>query len=77
MSRKGNCWDNAVAESFFGTLEQELKPERAWRALGEARSAVSDYIHGYYNSQRLHSTLGYHTPIEFETIHQAARKAAA
>ncbi len=78
MSRKGNCWDNAVAESFFGTLEQELKPERPWLDLHEARKAVSDYIHGYYNSKRLHSTLDYQTPIAFETHHhQAAAKAAA
>jgi transposase InsO family protein len=77
MSRKGNCWDNAVAESFFGTLEQELRPERPWRNFGEARSAVSHYIHHYYNSQRRHSSIGYKTPIEFESLHHQAAAAAA
>jgi transposase InsO family protein len=72
MSRKGNCWDNAVAESFFGTLEQELVPERPWRDLAETRSAVSAYIHGYYNAERRHSTLGYLSPVEFENNHQQA-----
>ena len=72
MSRKGNCWDNAVAESFFGTLEQELVPTRPWRHLAEARKAVSTYIHSYYNAQRRHSTLGYLSPIEFENNHKLA-----
>jgi putative transposase len=77
MSRKGDCWDNAVAESFFGTLEQELVPDEPWRDLAEARRAVSAYIHGYYNRDRRHSTLGYRTPREFEDLHQAAAEAAA
>jgi transposase InsO family protein len=77
MSRKGNCWDNAVAESFFGTLEQELVPETPWRGLPEARKAVSHYIHRYYNAERRHSTLGQKTPIAFEAQYQAAQEAAA
>ena len=77
MSRKGNCWDNAVAESFFGTLEQELVPEEPWRGLPEARKAVSYYIHRYYNAERRHSTLGQKTPLAFEAQYQADREAAA
>lgn len=66
MSRKGDCWDNAVAESFFGTLEQELVSEASWRDMSEARRDISAYIHNYYNCERLHSTLGYFTPQAFE-----------
>ena len=77
MSRKGNCWDNAVAESFFGTLEQELVPDTPWRGLTQARRAVSNYIHRYYNAARRHSTLGYQAPVAFEAQYQAAETAAA
>lgn len=72
MSRKGNCWDNAVAESFFGTLEQELATEKPWKDLADARRAISDYIHCYYNPERLHSTLGYLSPNDFENQHHMA-----
>jgi putative transposase len=69
MSRKGDCWDNAVAESFFGTLEQELVlPEGPWTNEATARAAVADYIHGFYNQSRRHSTLGHRSPVEFEAV---------
>jgi transposase InsO family protein len=78
MSRKGNCWDNAVAESFFGTLEQELvNRSEAWADEEECRAAVSDYIHAFYNAQRRHSTLGQHSPVEFEAMHRDAQRRAA
>ena len=77
MSRKGNCWDNAVAESFFGTLEQELVRDEIWPDLPQARKAVSFYIHHYFNAERRHSTLGQKTPTAFETQYQAAQSAAA
>jgi putative transposase len=77
MSRKGDCWDNAVAESFFGTLEQELVPEAPWPGLPAARRAVSTYIHRYYNTQRRHSTLGQVAPTVYEARHHAAVMAAA
>jgi len=64
MSRRGNCWDNAVVESFFGTLKQELVHHVVWANLEEARAAIHDYIEVFYNRQRLHSTLGYRTPAE-------------
>lgn len=74
MSRKGNCWDNAVAESFFGTLKQELVKNKPWGDLQAARDAIGDYVHHFYNPERRHSTLDQVSPIAFETIHQAAER---
>jgi putative transposase len=67
MSRKGNCLDNAMAESFFATLKRELMPEAGWPTKEEARAAVFEWIAVYYNRQRRHSSIGYRTPVEFET----------
>jgi len=64
MSRRGDCYDNAVVESFFGTLKQELVHHARWSGLLEARAAIHDYIEVFYNRQRLHSSLGYCTPAE-------------
>jgi len=64
MSRKGNCWDNAVAESFFSTLDFECGGRFASR--GAARDAVVEYVLGFYNTTRLHSYLGYRSPMDFE-----------
>lgn len=66
MSRKGNCWDNAAMESFFGTLKQEWVHHHWWRGLLDARAGVHDYIDVFYNRQRLHSSLGYRTPEEVD-----------
>ena len=66
MSRKGNCWDNAVAESFFATLEFELIMMSDWRTRDEARRSIFQYIETWYNTQRRHSTLGYVSPVEYE-----------
>jgi putative transposase len=66
MSRKGNCWDNAVAESFFATLKAELVHKHRWTTRNELRSAVFEYIESFYNRRRLHSSLGYRTPAEVE-----------
>jgi putative transposase len=66
MSRRGNCWDNAVAESFFATLEKELLQHEVFRTHREARAALFEFIEIWYNRQRRHSTLGYCTPAEFE-----------
>jgi len=66
MSRKGNCWDNAVAESFFATLELELIARHRWRTRAEARQAIFRYIEFWYNRQRRHSTLGYRSPLTYE-----------
>jgi putative transposase len=69
MSRKGNCWDNAVAESFFASLKIELVYQTQWRTRAEARSAVFEYIELFYNRQRRHSALDYLCPNEFEQRH--------
>lgn len=66
MSRKGNCWDNAVAESFFGTLKAELISGERFFTRKEARQAVFEYIEVFYNRQRAHSGLNYQTPEQFE-----------
>ena len=72
MSRKGNCWDNAVAESFFHSLKVELIHGRNYRTRQEAQSEIFDYIEVFYNRQRRHSTLGYRTPAEVEEMAIAA-----
>jgi putative transposase len=66
MSRKGDCWDNAVVESFFATLKTELLDQEIFRTRAQARAAIFDYIEVWYNRQRRHSTLGYVSPAEFE-----------
>lgn len=68
MSRKGNCWDNAVVESFFGTLKTELIHPRTWRTRREVRSAIYEYLEVFYNRRRRHSHLGYCSPADFEKI---------
>ena len=66
MSRKGECHDNAVAESFFGTLKTELVDDEDYRTRDEAKRSLFEYIEVFYNRQRRHSYLGYLSPIEFE-----------
>jgi transposase InsO family protein len=66
MSRKGNCWDNAVAESFFGSLKQERVQWRHYQTRHEAQQDVMNYITMFYNSYRLHSYLGYKSPSQYE-----------
>jgi len=72
MSRKGNCWDNAVAESFFGTIKNELIHRRSWNSRIELRNAVFEYIEAFYNRRRLHSALAYKSPAEIEQEYAAA-----
>ena len=66
MSRRGNCWDNAVAESFFGTLKTELIYRRPWPTRESAHQAIAEYIELFYNTQRRHSYLGYSSPAAYE-----------
>ena len=66
MSRKGDCWDNAVVESFFGSLKQERVQWRSYQTRREAQQDILNYIAMFYNSNRLHSTLGYLSPNDFE-----------
>ena len=66
MSRKGNCWDNAPVERFFSSLKREWTGDRLYRTRQEAIADVREYVAVYYNSKRLHSTLGYRTPMNYE-----------
>lgn len=75
MSRKGNCWDNAPAESFFKTLKAELQIDRPFTSFAEARKTIFEFIELWYNRKRLHSALDYRTPAQTEqllTYNQAA-----
>ena len=75
MSRKGDCWDNAVAESFFASLKREIEDIDDFETRTGANLAIGAYIDGFYNIQRRHSSLNYTSPIEFELIH-SMKKAA-
>lgn len=66
MSRVGDCWDNAVAESFFATLKTELVHEAQWATRAAARRALAAFIDCWYNHQRRHAALGYRSPVEYE-----------
>ena len=66
MSRRGNCLDNASVESFFGTLKTERVHRRRYRTRSEAKQDLFQYIEVWYNRKRLHSALGYVSPVEFE-----------
>jgi transposase InsO family protein len=70
MSRKGNCWDNAVAESFFGTLKTEFIHTQNFANREDTKTAIVEWIEVFYNRQRIHSTLDYRSPIQFERICQ-------
>ncbi len=67
MGSKGDCFDNAVAESFFATLKKELVHRRSWPTRAELRIEVFDYIEVFYNRERRHSTLGQRSPVDYET----------
>jgi len=75
MSRKGDCWDNAVAESFFSTFKAELVHRENLVSRSQTRALVFDYIESFYNCRRRHSALGYLSPVEYETA--AAQKGLA
>jgi transposase InsO family protein len=70
MSRVGNCWDNAVAESFFATLKTELVERHRWTGRLALRAALFDYIEVFYNRRRLHSSIAYKTPAQVEAEHR-------
>jgi putative transposase len=76
MGSKGDCFDNAVAESFFATLEKDLLRRRSFATRQEARTAVFDSIEAFYNPVRLHSTLDYLSPVEYEKMDREKEKAA-
>ena len=66
MSRRGNCWDNSPLESFFATLKKELLRDADFATRRQARTAIFDYIEGFYTRRRLHSALGYRSPASYE-----------
>ncbi len=72
MSRKGNCWDNAVAESFFHTLKNELGRQCKFKTREEAKNVIFKYIEVFYNRIRMHSTNDYLSPVEYEAIQKIA-----
>src|SRR5712691_11817587 len=70
MGSKGDCYDNAVCESFHATLEKELLRRRSFRTKQEARTAIFDWIETWYNRERRHSRLGYRSPAKYERDHE-------
>jgi transposase InsO family protein len=76
MSKKADCWDNAVAESFFASLETELILESDWLTRDAARQAIFEYIEVWYNRERRHSSLGYRSPVHYEAEVLTSRMAA-
>ena len=76
MSRKGDCWDNAVAESFFATLKAELVDDADYATRAAAIASIGDYIESFYNRERRHSHLGYVSPVEYELKTEVASLAA-
>lgn len=76
MSRRGDCYDNAVVESFFGSLQNELVDRRPWPTRRAAIDAIAEYVDVFYDCRRLHSTLGYRTPAEVEREHWSLARAA-
>jgi transposase InsO family protein len=77
VGMKGECWDNAVAESFFATIKRELIDSRSWPTKTGLHRAVFEYIEGWYNTRRLHSTLDYLSPSQYEAHHNNADRQAA
>ena len=76
LSRPGNCWDNAVAESFFSTLKLDLVYRHSWPTRAAARSAIFEYIEAFYNRERRHSTLGNLSPADYESQDALAARSA-
>jgi len=76
MGSVGDAYDNAMAESFFASLECELLDRRSFQSHSEARIALFTWIEGWYNPRRRHSALGYLSPAQFEALHTAANRAA-
>lgn len=77
MSRRGNCWETAVVESFFASLEKELITGADWHSRAQARADVFEWIEFWYNRRRRHSALGYLSPAEFEARLAPNPRAAA
>jgi transposase InsO family protein len=68
MSRKGDCWDNAIAESFFATIKGDLLDRRSWATRAQVEAAIGEWIEVFYNGERRHSALGNVSPINYERL---------
>ena len=77
MSRRGNCWDNAPVESFFASLKREWVPAQSYRTRAEAQSDIFEYLEIWYNRRRLHSSLGYVSPVQYEEAYYRTALATA
>ena len=77
MSRRGNCWDNACMESFFGSLKTEWTNDKKYKTREEAKQDIFKYIEIFYNRERRHASLDYMTPVAFEEQHQKQTKSRA
>ena len=75
MSRKGDCWDNAVAESFFASFKKELIYRRSWGTKASVQEAVKEWIEVFYNCERRHSSLGNVSPVNYEHLTRQAQAA--
>ena len=69
MSRRANCWDNAVAESTFGRIKVELVHRYCYATVSEAKASLFEYVETFWNRERRHSTLDYVSPVEYERLH--------
>ncbi|MFD1046068.1 integrase core domain-containing protein [Kibdelosporangium lantanae] len=76
VGRKGQCWDNAVAESFFATIKTELLDRQSWPTKALAHKAIFEYVEGWYNTRRRHSSLGYLSPAAYEATQETATERA-
>ena len=76
MGSIGDCFDNSMAESFFGTLQLELLDRHRWTSRQELASAIFDYVEAFYNPRRRHSSIGHLSPVEFESRHTVEADAA-
>lgn len=72
----GQCWDKAVAESFFASLKSALVYRRRWPSRAAARGAICDYIEAFYNPRRIHSAVGNLSPVAYESHHSLVRQSA-
>jgi len=77
MSRKGNCWDNACVESFFGSLKNEWVRNKIYKTFDDAKKDIFNYIEMFYNRKRRHASLGYISPVVYEEMHEMKQERAA
>ena len=77
MSRKGNCWDNACVESFFGSLKTERVKDKIYGSFEDAKKDIFNYIEMFYNRKRRHKTLGYVSPVVYEEMYEMKQERAA